>query len=112
MNKPITFRHQYYKLSQPQFTTIRGKVQFFKLKIGDKIPIETPNEDFTAEIVHLALSKMENLSLPFLKLDAEYPGFEIKSKQDFIDLLNSFRAPAWTQVNFESELTVITLKKL
>ena len=52
------------------------------------------------------------MTIDFLNADASFPGFVISSYFDFVELLNSFRAPAWEQVTLESELTVITLKKL
>ena len=108
----IKFRHQYYKLALPQFTTIRGKAQFKRLKIGDVQTVETPDGTFKAKIVAMELKRVVQMDIPFLKADAEYPGFVINSRQDFVALLNSFRAPSWTQVSLDSELTVIHLKKL
>ena len=112
MSKPITFRHNYYKLAKSEFTTIRGKAQFKRLKVESVVEIETPDGKFNAEIVALALKRLNELPLEFLKADAEYPGFVITSAQDFVFLLNSFRAPAWARVECDSELTVIYLKKI
>ena len=109
--KPITFRHHYFKLAKAEFTTIRGKAQFKRLKVGIITQVESPAGNFSAEITKLELKRVNEMNLDFLKGDAEYPGFEIRSHTDFVNLLNSFRAPAWTQVELNSELTVITLKK-
>lgn len=109
--KPISFKHQYYKLSHPEFTTIRGKAQFKRLKVGQVVPVETPDRSFYAVVTKLELAKVHDLPVAFLKADAEYPGFEFGTRSEFCDLLNSFRAPAWTQVTLDSELTVITLRK-
>jgi hypothetical protein len=106
----ICFRHRYYKLTQDRFTTIRGKAQFKKLKIGQKVTVETPDKTFPAEIKVLELLTVNRLPIAFLKRDAEYPTFTIGQRQDFVDLLNSFRAPAWAQVTLDSELTVIPSK--
>ena len=110
--KPITFRHRYHKLAKPEFTTIRGAAQFKRLKVGRVVRVETPDEDFDATITALDLRRVSDMPVEFLKADAEYPGFVIEDRQSFVNLLNSFRAPAWEQVKMDSELTVITLKKL
>ena len=107
----IKFKHRYYKLAGDQFTTIRGKAQFKKLKVNQVVEVIQPGETFMATIVALELKKVSAMSVEFLKADAEYPGFVINTVSDFVDLLNSFRAPAWTQVTEESELTVITLQR-
>ena len=110
--KPITFRHRYYKLAKPEFTTIRGAAQMKRLKVGQVHRVETPDEDFDATITELELKRVSDMSVEFLQADAEYPGFIIESRAGFVELLNSFRAPAWTQVTLDSELTVITLKRI
>ena len=110
--KPIKFRHLYYKLAYDEFTTIRGKAKFKRLKIGTKIWVETPAERFEAMITGLELKRVADMGLDFLKADAEYPGLVIECPLDFVTLLNSFRAPAWTQVALDSELTIITLKRI
>ena len=110
--KPIKFRHNYFKLAKDEFTTIRGKAQFKRLKVGKTVWVETPTERFEAMIKGLELKRVADMGLDFLKADAEYPGFVIECPLDFATLLNSFRAPAWTQVTLESELNIITLKKI
>lgn len=52
------------------------------------------------------------MSPELLQADASYPGCEITTREQFIDLLNSFRSPNWTQVTMDGELTIITLRKL
>lgn len=100
--KPITFRHRYHKLELARagrpFTTIRGMAQFKKLTVGQHIPVETPDEDFVAIISDLKLATVSSLELSFLKADAEFPGNTITEPMQFVRLLNSFRAPTWTQV--------------
>lgn len=112
MSDPIKFRHRYNKLSQPVFTTIRGKAQFKRLKIGQHVDIESPDGNFKAKVLKLELKRVADMDIAFLKADAEYPGFVISDKTDFIKLLNSFRSPAWSQVALDSELTIITLQEL
>lgn len=112
MNKPIKFRHRYHKLAQPQFTTIRGKAKFKQIKTNDVLEVETPDENFSARVVGLELKRVADMELSFLKLDAEYPGCVISEHRHFVNLLNSFRAPCWAQVTLESELTILTLRRI
>jgi hypothetical protein len=109
--KPLTFRHRYYKLAQAEFTTIRGKAQFTRLTVGMEIPVETPAGNFTAVITALELKRVDAMPLEFLKADAEYPGCTISEPIHFVNLLNSFRAPAWARCTLDSELTIIRLRK-
>jgi hypothetical protein len=110
--EPITFRHPYYKLAGGTFTTIRGKAQFKRRKVGDVVPIETPTENYNAVIIKLELKRVSDMTLEFLKADAEYPGCTIGRHEHFVNLLNSFRAPAWTRCTLDSELTIITLSPI
>lgn len=112
MKEPIKFRHRYYKLAQPQFTTIRGKAKFKRLKTGDVLTVETPDGNFEAAVAGLELKRVSDMSLEFLKADAEYPGCVISEPRHFVNLLNSFRAPFWAQVTMDSELTIITLRRI
>ena len=108
---PITFKHRYHKLASREFTTIRGSAQFKRLHRGDRVEVQTPDETFPCEIMALELKRVADMTVVFLKADAEYPGFEIRDRQDFVDLLNSFRAPMWKQVTMDGELTIITLRR-
>ena len=117
----ISFCHSYYKLggkSGSTFTTIRGKAQFKRLRVNQLANVEIKSRvrgaggGFVAAIMVLELRRVSDMPLEFLKADAEYPGFTLTSHQGFVDLLNSFRAPHWTQVDLNSELTIITLCKL
>jgi hypothetical protein len=108
----IKFRHQYHKLSRPEFTTIRGKSQFQKYRGGEIVVIEAPAGSFKAEVTGVDLQKPAEMPLAFIKADAEYPGFILKSVDEFITLLNSFRAPAWKKASKDEPMAVIHLKKL
>jgi hypothetical protein len=109
--KPITFRHRYDKLKLDEFTTIRGAAQFKRLKIGQVVNVETPDGIFCAKITNLQLKTTAEMEFDFLDADTSYPGFRINSRQDFVKLLNSFRAPAWKQVTMDEPLTIISLSK-
>ena len=116
----FTFRHAYHKLGRPVFTTIRGKGHFKKLKVGQRVLLECPSASSggiwrgqaAALVTGLELRRVRELPLELLKADAEWPGNTIGEHQHFINLLNSFRAPAWDRVTMDSELTVITLEKI
>jgi len=108
----IVFHYHYHKLDQREFTTIRGRAQFRRLKVGDRVTCECRGVTFEAIIKSLELKQVRDLPLALLKADAEYPGFVINCTEDFVNLLNSFRAPFWTQVTMDSELTVISLQKI
>ena len=110
-NHPITFRHHYYKLDHPEFTTIRGKAQFKRLQVGQTVTCQCPHATFDAIITKLEAKCVCQMTIAFLKADAEYPGCTLSTHQQFVNLLNSFRAPYWAQVSLESELTIITLTK-
>jgi hypothetical protein len=114
--KPLTFRHRYYKLDLARagkpFTTVRGMAQMKRLTVGQHLPVETPDGDFAAVITDLKLTTINDLGLPFLKADAEFPGNTISSPDQFVRLLNSFRAPSWTQATLDSQVTVLTLRKV
>jgi hypothetical protein len=107
----ISFKHDYHKLAQNIFTTVRGKAYFKRLKIGMQVIVEMPGVSFHATVTNLELRRVNEMPLAFLKADAEYPGFFIHSPEDFVNLLNSFRPPVWAQVELNSELTIITLQK-
>jgi hypothetical protein len=108
----IKFCHQYYKLARHTFTTIRGKSQFRRYRVGDVVTVEAPKGSFKAEITGLKLQKPVDMSLEFIQADAEYPGFTLNSVDEFITLLNSFRAPAWKKASQDEEMTVFYLKKI
>lgn len=111
MDTRITFRHRYYKLAQPEFTTIRGKGKFKSLRVGQTLPVEWPGGECRATVTALELRRVKDMPVAFLKTDAEYAGCVISTHQQFVNLLNSFRAPQWSQVTVDSELTIITLRK-
>ena len=113
LEKGFNFKHDYYKLGNDKFTTIRGRVQFDKFEKGDIVPIHKQGKIiFYAQIETKQLRTIKSLSLPFLKSDAEYPGFEIKCHHDFVDLLNSFLPSYYTQSTVDSIKTVFFLKKV
>src|ERR1017187_8813776 len=103
-DKTIPFCHCYYKLGQDVFTTIRGKTWAKKFKGGEITDCDTPDGRFKVSVVSVELARVADMTLNFLKADAEYPKFIIKDKLDFVKLLNGFRAPTWQQVKLDSEM--------
>jgi len=109
----IDFKHNYNKLYRDDFTTIRGKSWFYRLKEKQKIIITMNKEFFChAEVQAKTIFKIANIGFEILKADAAYPGFRIRNRQDFIDLINSFRKSWMPQANLYSQVTVIYLHKI
>ena len=108
----IAFRHRYYKLEQAEFTTIRGKGWMKKLAVGDMVQVDVPGGFWCATVTGLELRRVRDMPVEFLKADAEYPGCTLGTQQQFVNLLNSLRAPYWAQVTLDSEMTIITLRKV
>src|ERR1700723_3620330 len=110
MSTRFLFQHRYHKLAEPRFTTIRGKSHFDKLKVGQRVTLETPDGDRPAFIVGLRLRRLRDIPIGFLKADAEYPGCTFVNHDQFACLLNSLRATFHARATLDSELTVITLE--
>ena len=116
--KKITFNHPYFKFLNAEFTTIRGKTKMKKFKDGEEIVVTYKDGHriyyIDATVVKRELVKLKDLSLEFLQEDANCPKHKIDTRQDFIDLLNSFyprnRFPH-LKVTEDTELTVLTIKK-
>lgn len=90
--KPIRFAHYYYKLANDEFTTVRGESWSRRVRSHQHFQIEVAGKLFAYCVLQeVEVVPIAELSLQFLKEDAEYPGLEISSSQDFVDLLNSFR---------------------
>ena len=111
--KSITFRHRYHKLLKPEFTTIRGR-SWLKRKAGERVPVKTPDGYFEAVVVFVEPRRIADLSVEFLKADAEYPGFVITDRQQFVALLNSFIPKHWGRppVTVDSEMAVVALRRV
>ncbi len=113
MQIKINFQHPYYKLDEPEFTTIRGKSWFNKVKNFPDVTLLIKGKLLCqAEITSTIMQNIGNIPLDQLKMDAEYPGYIINSHQDFLTLLNSFRASYMPHAMLESAVTIIYLKKI
>lgn len=110
--KTIEFTHEYYKLKEQEFTTIRGKTSINKYKVGECVKIILKADVIgTAEVVRLEKTEIGKIPLGILKRDGEFPGFEINSHRDFIGLINSLRRFNKLK-NADEEVTIITLKRV
>ncbi len=111
--KSLIFHKRYHKLSQSEFTTIRGATAAARYKVGNQVElilqehIESPLG--VAEIVSVEQMSLREMSLELLKADGEYPGFVIHSNLDFMGLLNHFRRFNKLK-SLDDVLTVIKLK--
>lgn len=114
--KTLPFVHPYYKLQRDAFTTIRGKTYAKKFHIGETIQLLligcSPRQDVQAKVTGLEVKRVQDIPLPVLQVDAEYPGFRIPNHQAFVDLLNSLRRSFMPQARLDSEVTIIHLHRL
>ena len=112
--KPLNFSHDYYKLRNELFSTIRGKTKFKYYKIGDIINVNV-NRKLLCPILILnkVLMEIADIDLTILELDAKYPGFEIMDHHDFVDLLNSFIPKLFNfEYSIHSEVSIFFCVKL
>lgn len=108
----FNFQHDYYKLKEDEFTTIRGKTNFEKIKGDVPVVIQKDRKFFCyAKLEKKILVPISELTLEFLKKDAEAPNVVINSHQDFVDLINSFRPKFYHQATVDSTVSVFFLKK-
>jgi len=109
----VNFCHHYHKLAHNRFTTVRGKSWFKKCKAGEIVSCHAPGEkDFECRVLAVELKVTKELGVPFLKADAEYPGFEIENTLQFVSLLNSFRKWPSTKLCADDTVTVLTLERI
>jgi hypothetical protein len=111
MKDKIVFRNRYHKLAKPVFTTVRGKSWFKKLRVGELVEIVEPSRESLAVVEAVKLVRISDMTVEFVKADAEYPGCVLNSLEDFVTLLNSLRAPMWNQATLNDEMTVILLRR-
>lgn len=111
----FNYTYPYNKLEKEEYTTVRGLNSLEYHKLNQVIDAQL-NYKFhhKANIIKIERKKISQLTLKFLKEDCEYEGFEISSKKEFIDLLNSFRKSEKSKVKFENdpEFAIFTFRKL
>ena len=89
----INFSKEYYKFDLERFTTIRGtKGAYSRLGIGNDVQINiNSNIIGDARILNIMNMRIKDIGIYELKLDADCNGVDIRSYNDFIELINSHR---------------------
>ena len=91
--KNINFSHFYHKLEDPKFPTVRGKnfCKNKKIVLLDKVNITVNRFYFcSTEIYDIEIQRIEDLPTAFLIYDGSSYEIEIESREQYIQLLNSF----------------------
>lgn len=114
MTNTINFQHKYHKLESAKYTTIRGKTKALQYRVGEKVPITVNRKHIhDALIKEISISRICDIGINLLRRDAAYNSKTITSKQDFVDLLNSFyprsRFPN-RRASLDSEVAIIWLE--
>lgn len=109
----LNFKYFYTKLENDEFTTVRGKYFFKKLKPGQLINVTLRRNHFCfARVIKLELKKIKDMSLEFLQNDADTKTSKIKDHAHFIRLINSFVIWENSHATMESEKTIIYFEKI
>lgn len=106
----IKFKHNYDKLSKPEFTTIRSKAFGNKAVKAKTVEVVSPKWKGSASVEAVRVCKIADI--PFEVLAADIQPFSVSTRAGFVDFLNSLRAPYWSQATMESEMAIITLRKV
>lgn len=117
--KNINFTHDYYKLYDNEFTTIRGESWFKKFKLGEEVEIinSATGDYFYAIVTLLCRGKIKYLPYQLVRKDIEYPGFicEVPGYLNkLIELMNSHSARArfsHLKARYDTSVTVIYLRR-
>ena len=106
----FNFTHLYYKLLEPKFHTVRGKTSFKKYTIMETHEIQYRRMPFFyMNLQTKEIREVRDLSLAFMKQDGDYPNHIIKTRGDYIVLINS--VSKWNNYTNNSEITVFHLNK-
>lgn len=108
----ISFKHSYDKLKAHEFTTIRSKAFGVKAETASEIWIErkAPHRSFPAKVLKVETKRI--CDIPLTLLQADIAPFKIATVGGFLTFLNSLRAPFWSQATLDSEMAIITLRKI
>lgn len=96
----LSFCHDYHKLANDAFTTIRGASaakQYKEGQVVDIIRTEAANSQgrgrvlFRAQIVGIEVKPLADIPIDVLQRDAAYGRYCPKSHADFMGLINSLR---------------------
>lgn len=120
MKDYFSFQHDYFKLKDWCFTTIRGKSAIKQYNWAQTVKIIRCNESpsngsgevlYRAHIVGAEIKKISEIKLDVLQRDAEFLGFEIKNHWDFVGLINSMRKYQKIK-SLDAEVCVFQLVKI
>lgn len=120
MKDYFSFQHDYFKLTDWCFTTIRGKSAIKQYKYDQEIKIIHCDESISngsgvvlcrAHIIGAEIKKIGEISLDVLQRDADFLGFEIKNHWDFVGLINSMRKYSKIK-SLDDEVCVFQLVKI
>jgi len=106
----INFTHNYYKLNNYVFTTIRTTNCSTNY---NPTVIITKKSFFVcyANVHSINFIKLKDIPLEALKFDVEYPNFSIESHDEFIAFLNTFYPQESININSTLKLIILTDKK-
>jgi len=121
MKTYFSFCHDYHKLREEAFTTIRGATAAKQYKVGqvvDCIAVDGPASHgkgrliCKAEIVGLETKPLSDIAMDVLQRDASYGRYCPKSHWDFVGLINSLRPYDRSKIkDLSEEVTVFQLFK-
>lgn len=98
--KTLKFSHNYSKLNNRSFTTIRRRDKY---AVGEKVQVITPSKRFYAKIIEKWKAKLRDIPAGLLLRDTD-----MKTRREAESLLNSFyRNP----IDEEEFLTIYRLQK-
>ena len=100
----MRFSHEYTKLQDRLFTTIRNHCAYDE---GQIIPCETPLRVFRAQVLLKVPIRFRDISLPLLRYDTDNPGLSAEEIIDEIRALYRSEPPSPNDV-----VTVYLLEKV
>ena len=97
----IKFSHDYSKLEENTFPTIR---RYDRYALSQHITVKTPTREFPAIIIAKTKARLEQLSDSFLLRDTD-----TKNRADAVKVLNSFYRKPVTE---DEVLTILIIEKV
>lgn len=87
--KTLYFKHEYFKLQNEVFPTVRGKSS--KYKPEEFLNVVTPSKKFVVQVLSVDYKAIKELTTAFMDLDGTHGEYHVYNYLRFIELLNSFR---------------------
>jgi len=110
----MNFSHTYYKLDHFIFPTVRSVnyLERHRLEVGDWDKLYIRGKKIgSIYIIGRENKAIKDMSLGFLQFDGNCPDFHINTKQDYINLLNSFLPKGWGHNNLNTIKSIIWCQK-